>query len=535
MDRRKFIQASAVIGTTALVGGCESTHAVKGSIVGASSKTGHLLRDLNFSESKIESEKDIVIIGGGISGLSAARWLYKNNISSYVLLELEDHVGGNASSGANEISGYPWGAHYIPTPNNDLKEYLSFLEEIKVITGWNKDGLPVYNEFYLCFDPQERLYINGRWQEGLVPDYGVPAAEKQQIASFLTMMEELKHAKGKDGKDAFAIPVNNSSADEVYTKLDKITMKQWLLENNFTSEYLHWYVNYCTRDDFGTSYDKASAWIGIHYFAARKGRGDNANDHDVITWPSGNGWLVNELKQNISTNIISNALVVKIDKNGDALVVTYLDTTTKALKSIKTKQCILAVPQFIAGRLLNDHERVSKAHAQIQYAPWMVANLTVSGIKERSGAPLSWDNVMYNSRSLGYVHAGQELLSQSSPKKNITYYLPLDEHDVAEERMLALKRTHAEWSTLILNDLEKIHPNIKEATEELNIMLWGHAMAQPLPGMIFGNMRKELSASVNNNIHFAHTDLAGISIFEEAFYQGMHAAKKVIEQLNARP
>jgi hypothetical protein len=53
-------------------------------------------------------------------------------------------------------------------------------------------------------------------------------------------------------------------------------------------------------------------------------------------------------------------------------------------------------------------------------------------------------------------------------------------------------------------------------------------MAQPLPGLIHGKVRTVLSAAVGNQIHFAHTDLAGESLFEEAFHQGFSAAKRAI-------
>jgi hypothetical protein len=33
------------------------------------------------------------------------------------------------------------------------------------------------------------------------------------------------------------------------------------------------------------------------------------------------------------------------------------------------------------------------------------------------------------------------------------------------------------------------------------------------------------------NVHFAHTDMSGISIFEEAQYRGVLAAKKVLGQV----
>jgi len=471
---------------------------------------------------------DTVIVGGGISGLSAARWLHKNSSKDFIVLDLEKQMGGNAAYGQNNISAYPWGAHYVPVPNLGLKEYADFLSECGVITGFNDNGLPVLNEFYLCHDPQERLYINGQWQDGLIPHFGVPENDRKEIELFLQLMQGYREAKGKDGKEAFAIPIDTSSKDEVFTTLDAITMKAWLHGKQLTSSYLHWYVNYCTRDDFGTPYDMVSAWAGIHYFAGRKGKAVNADYHDVLTWPNGNGWLNEQLQQPIKQQLHNNALVVKVFEENNKVVVHYLDVKTQELKAIEANDCIMATPQFVNARLLtNASERNKTIHEQWAYAPWMVANITASQFIEKNGAPLSWDNVFYGGKSLGYVTATHQLLQQQKQENNFTYYLPLNDDAPVLARKNAQTMQHADWVKLILEDLKKVHPNVEDAISHIDVMVWGHAMAQPLPGMIHGEGRKQLQQSLCN-IHFAHTDLAGISIFEEAFYQGINAAKKIL-------
>src|SRR5688572_9986438 len=193
MDRRKFIQLSlGAAAISSIASTCKTKKKIRGGIIGASASVGHLLKDKTFDPPSEISKMKIVIVGAGISGLAAGYFRHGNN----------------------EISSYPWGAHYIPIPNNNLKEYLSFLKECNVITGYDSNGLPVYNDFYLCFDPQERLYINGRWQEGLIPNFGVPDPDQKQIHDFLALMEQYRNSVGKDGKQAFAIPLNESSADD---------------------------------------------------------------------------------------------------------------------------------------------------------------------------------------------------------------------------------------------------------------------------------------------------------------------------------
>lgn len=545
MQRRTFIRAStaltgfqlsgALTGLSLLAPACKpSRRSIPGEIVGASSSIGHLLRDGKLGASPgapLTGEScRIAIIGGGISGLSAARWLKLHGVDDICVLDLERHVGGNAASGQNAVSAYPWGAHYIPTPNNPLHEYLQFLEEANVITGYDPQGLPVYNDYFLCFDPQERLYLHGNWQTDLIPRLGLPAADHTEITRFLHQMEQFRSAKGNDTLDAFTIPIDTSSKDPQYTILDTITMASWLRQNGYSSSYLKWYVNYCMRDDFGTPAELISAWTGIHYFASRKGRGSNAQHYDVLTWPQGNGWLVEQLCRPIGDKLKPNALAIKIDPSPEKPEIQYYDVTTREVKAIWPEQIIIATPQFIANRLLPvSEERQRIVKQEMHYTPWMVANLTVGDLEERSGVPLSWDNVVYDSESLGYVEATHQQVQQIKEKKVLTYYWPLTAEDPVKAREWAAQRTHAQWVADIVGDLKKVHPDIETQTERIDIMVWGHAMAQPRPGWIHGGDRQLLQQSFDKRIHFAHTDLAGISIFEEGFYQGIRAAEKVLQ------
>ncbi|HEY0678150.1 MAG TPA: FAD-dependent oxidoreductase, partial [Chitinophagaceae bacterium] len=327
MDRRKFISLSvAITGSTALISACKNKKKIRGSIVGTSSEVGHKLRNGNFDEPVRISKHQVVIIGAGISGLTAAYYLKKNGISDFVLLDLEKVPGGNSRHDENQVSSYPWGAHYIPIANNDLTEYIDFLKECNAITGFDENGQPVYNEEFLCFDPEERLYINGKWQDGIIPQFGVPDDDKKQIERFLQLVDTYRLKKGKDGKDAFAIPVDKSSKDPEFTILDSITMEQWMQKQGFISDYLHWYVNYCTRDDFGTRHKDISAWMGIHYFASRKGSAANASYHNILTWPEGNGFLVKELNRNTGNAFKSGCLAVAVSEADGMVRVTYLDT-----------------------------------------------------------------------------------------------------------------------------------------------------------------------------------------------------------------
>ena len=58
----------------------------------------------------------VVIVGGGMAGLSAAWWLDRHKMRDYLLLEMESQAGGNSRWGEGEAGPYPWAAHYVPVP-----------------------------------------------------------------------------------------------------------------------------------------------------------------------------------------------------------------------------------------------------------------------------------------------------------------------------------------------------------------------------------------------------------------------------------
>ncbi len=528
ISRKSFIAQVAAFTLLPLACKSKYTH-IKGSILGANATKGHQLRREIPQLPLTKSAKKVVIIGGGVSGLSAARQLQKNGVTDIVVLEMNDTPGGNSLSGKNEITAYPWGAHYLPIPDCADKELLSFLHSCGVITGFNKKGLPIYNEEYLCFDPEERLFINGYWQEGLIPKFGVPLAEQAQIKRFLSEMDNYRKAIGNDGKDAFCIPVNKCSNDYTYKRYDEITFEQYLKQNNYNSTHLIWYLNYCTKDDFGAGIDKVSAWAGIHYFAARKGKADNASHDDVLTWPEGNNWLVNQLQKGLESQIIINALTYSVKQNQkEKIEVTYLNGDDAHL--IEADVVVLATPNFINKHIV---EQELLAHQQLNAnaMPWMVANITVKRFFEYAkGLPLSWDNVIYGNAGLGYINATQQHLNQPSDKNVLTFYYPFCNKSAAEERQRALGLSHKDWVEIIMKELERAHLDIVNHIEQIDVWVWGHGMVLPEPGY-----QKKLASlqPAHHRIKYAHTDFSGISIFEEAFHQGINAANEIIKQYGA--
>ncbi len=73
----------------------------------------------------------------------------------------------------------------------------------------------------LCHAPQERLYRNGLWQEGLLPHIGVTRSERDQYARFHDLIAGFRRGRDAHGRKAFALPLDLSSRDPDLLALDR--------------------------------------------------------------------------------------------------------------------------------------------------------------------------------------------------------------------------------------------------------------------------------------------------------------------------
>lgn len=510
----------------------------KGKFVGGSVSLGHRLRSgtLPTFDAHTTEDVDIVIVGGGVAGLSAARRLTEHGVD-FVLLELEPDPGGTSASGKSSLVEYPWGAHYVPVPLPDNDDLISLFDEMGILEGRSEDGSPVVAEQFLCRDPQERLFVNGQWHEGLFP---WPIAGESDIAQFQKFRDEIDALVGwrdAEGHRAFVIPVANCSTSAEILQLDQQTMADWLRSKELHSPLLHWYVDYCCRDDYGLTVEQTSAWPGLFYFAARKSA-PGADSQEFVTWPEGNGRIVSHLRSICEDRIRTQHLVTEIgtvSHDGQSSVeVVAIDASgeSEVVRSFRAKHVIFAAPPFLAPRLIRGYlESGPSSVSELQFGSWLVANLHLKQRPVENGFPLSWDSVFYSSPSLGYVAATHQKLLDHGPTV-LTYYYPLCDDDprVARQRLLDL--SWEQWADVVLTDLEQAHPEIRSLTSRLDIMRWGHAMVRPVPGLFSGPAREECSRPFGN-VHFAHAALSGVALFEEAFFHGNRAAAEVLTALDA--
>lgn len=547
-----MVGAAAMAAT--VLGGCErAPAALEGGFTGIDMARGHQLRDLlkggTLPEPAVLRRAQVIIAGGGVAGLAAARSLRLAGVNDFVLLELEDTAGGNSRGTTVGGLACPQGAHYLPVPGDDAREVQDLLEELglrrRVAGRWQ------YEEQHLCHSPQERLFIGGEWQDGLLPVSGMGEATLAQYRRFAKLVDA-QTAAARFAMPALTLWDEKHPMAPAHQALDAMTFGAWLAQQGLDDAPLRWYLDYCCRDDYGAGADRVSAWAGIHYFASRHGfhapgeAPDEARE-GVLTWPEGNGWITQRLATPLRAagQLGTATSVLRITEGRHGVQVDAFNHTTGNTERWQAPRCIVALPVLVAARVVHNPPAFLTGAAQrLSWAPWLVANIQIdSPLSDRPGAAPSWDNVLYADPTpggLGYVDAGHQRLD---PRATLTgptvlsYYQALGDVPGGREQLATLPWQH--WADAALNALSVPHPDLRQRARHVAITRYGHAMSIPTPGVVqylsqiglqrLSSKRKQLSNGERSRwiptpttarLSFAHSDWSGYSVFEEAFTRG---------------
>jgi hypothetical protein len=253
----------------------------------------------------------------------------------------------------------------------------------------------------------------------------------------------------------FSIPTAKAAPGPVLLALDAVPFSAWLDREGLDDAHLRWYLDYCCRDDYGAGLEQVSAWAGIHYFASRHGfhaPGDESPDRDepVLTWPEGNAWLARRLAQPLGDRLQRAHAVTRIAETRAGVEVDAFDFATRATVRWQAERCIVALPVFIAVRVVeNPPDFLRNAGAALRHAPWLVANVHVRAplADDPRGAAPSWDNVLYGTPGLGYVDARHQVLDPTPAGTVLSWYRPLgpSRYDPGDGRRRLLERPWTGW------------------------------------------------------------------------------------------
>ncbi len=564
LPRRAVALGGAAAGGLGLLGCTSQSPTIDGGFVGASVERGHQMRKpapAPAPAAVAERRTDVLIVGGGVAGLAVARRLHAQGKEA-VLLELEASAGGNArghlmAAGALSVP-CPMGAHYLPVPSAKAPHGRALLQDLGLAhTPAGRWQLTARGQRHLCHSPQERLFYEGAWQEGLLPLEGVSPTTLAQYRRFAQLVAAAQ-ATG-----AFTLPLALHARGLAVAAQREMaqgwasSFAQWLAANQLTDERLLWYLDYCCRDDYGAPPSAVSAWAGLHYFASRHGfsapgEESPAGAEGVLTWPQGNGWLTERMaaplqEASSAVQLATGWLAVALqDLGANPSTGGVRVTATNAKGQVATwhaRRVVLATPMHVSARLLASAAPAPLAmHVKggAHTSAWAVANVALrEPLADREGAAPAWDSVIYSGNatrsvgaelgSLGYVDAMHQSTRTAPGPTVLSWYVALGAGRPAAQKLLDMP--WAAWRDAALAELSGPHPDLPRKVQRIDVARYGHAMSVP-SGAVMQSLATPAMAALRDQgmsprIHFAHSDWAGYSVFEEAFTLGELVAARL--------
>jgi protoporphyrinogen oxidase len=489
-NRREFIKF-VVAGSVAA--GCpidlsllsaQSVTANTASVEGEDNRICHQVRDGKvFTRAPVSSHHDVVIVGGGLCGLTAAYLLRHRD---FLLLEKEPHWGGNAYLMDYHGTAYGTGSAFLDKSEASYSLGKEIGLEPLPINNW--DGSIIKGEF-----------IPDTWVEGL-DKLPYPASVRDGFKKFKQEMLAIDFRK---------------RASELYNLRFSDFMK------GYPQELKEWWDNY-GRSNWGAESDETAAAMGVQEIRDTIGE----NRIERFTWPGGLGAITKrlaEILQSEPERMQLGATIVAVVPEKREVQVTYMQGGE--LKSAAAKAVIMATPKFITRRIVEDlPEQQSQAMQQIHYIPYAVVNL----IFDKPVFNKGYDTWCPGNRFTDIVVADWVVRNQSDYRQKyniLTCYVPLRE----EERGFLLTDSGTRGIAAdALRDFQRLFPGSNVDPVEVHVYRRGHPLYKSMPGLY--TQVQPLARAPMDRTFFANTDSEGP---ESTAGTAIAAAHRAVKQAEA--
>ena len=553
---------------------------------------GHQIRDGAFESLPSDTVDtgevfDCVVVGGGVSGLSAAVFFQTYGGPKLTCLVLENHpmFGGEAKRNEFMVDGQrimgPQGADHfqVPLPHSFMARFFELIgldwREFQY-QKWNSSApeIPVGNSFEDARGPigfffgskfghKPGLWLIDPWKKKL---RGAPISEKMRA-------ELLKYNQQQRPDLPFAYP-----GDEKSRQLDSVSMERYLMDTyGLSRETIQTFLAE-EGGGFGAGPDVVSAYC-IYAFDV-----DRSMDEPALSFPGGNDGIArhmvkrtipdsipgpNSLEPVCRNNIDFRALdrpgqptrirlgstTVWVQHEGDpstSNLVTVAYIRGGKPYRIKARSVVMAGGCWTTKRVIRDLPATHRqAYDQFHRSPCMMANVALRHWRFLYKLGISGCQWF---EGLGSFTAIRKVPTFSTETKTIgpdspvvltlkvlfpRYGLPLQQQgDWGRAQLLATP--FREYERQIRTQLSEMFSasGFDAARDIAGIVLnrWGHAYVSPQPGFFFGSDEKPparaiLRAAPFGRIAFANTDLSGTPDHRTAIGEAHRAVGQLLDQV----
>lgn len=450
----------------------------------------HQIRDGHTFQVPAPTEKAaVVILGGGVAGLSAAYFLRGQD---FLLLEKEDHFGGNAYQ--EEFEGQPFATGSAFAYHHDYGDQLSAELGLRLLPVDNPDPTIV-----------NKTFVPDTWKAG-IEQLPYPQGVRESFRKFRDDLMKIKIRERAAELDA-----------EPFTKYTA----------GYAPEIQQWWDGY-GPSNWGALTQDSCALLGV---ASLQDLASPVDERVIL--PGGLGCithkLIEVLQPQYKDRLLGNATVVSVVAEKDEVRVTYY--RERKLTTVAAKAVIVCLPKLIASRLVSGLPGEQKAAMQrTRYAPYPVVNV----IFDKPVYNRGYDTWCPGNAFTDFIVADWTVRNTPGyrQKHNIlTFYAPLREN----QRFTLLDVDNCKrLASHVLADFQKLLPEFNADPLEVRLYRRGHPMFMAVPGQFTKN--RIAAAQPLDRIFFGNADSGGPeSLTSESIRLSKSAAEWAAQVLAGNP
>lgn len=540
-------------------------------------EAAHRIRDGKYSAEHLPATDtrevfDLVVVGGGMSGLGAAFYFNRDRKPGQTCLILENHpiFGGESKRNEFVVGGQrllaPQGANEFDIPTDPADDAYQLFESLKIpkqfqYQDWPGNLRPLefdrtnYGFQHWIHAPSFGHLVNGRW----VRDFWRSGHASADLKKWKYGPE--RHYQGADWRQW----------------LDTMTYQHYLERVIGLSSEVTRYAHPILAAAVGLGCDALSAYaafqVGLPGFQAFPDAPKFPVDFDQVPasewhmFPGGNTgfarYLVKSLipaaiggtqeldqvinrrvrfqaldRQGAPVRVRLRATVVRVEQTNASAVITY--EKGGRLFRLQARSVVLAGGSWASRHIVRDLPGDKReAFEHFFHSPVLVVNVAVRHWRFLYDLGLTaarWDGgfgFSCNVRREMVMPGFAPRLSPDSPTV-ITFYIPLyypgvqakQQGGVGRRQMLATP--FAEYEAHIRDQVKKLFgQSAVDAIAGIILNRWGHAYVNPAPGFFFGTAGKPSPPDVIRKplgrITFAHSELNGHQFWLGAIREGRRA------------